>query len=284
MKTTLQFISSRPRRYKSLRNWFIQLFVVSHFLFPAPVFSQCTTYTVNWDYLDFLHNTTGSWYSITSPATGQPFVTNTMKQSQNFAVGPTNVLTIATSMPAAGSGTFGDITTHGGDVPGYTGADISFNPANGQTITFTFLNEVTNANFTLYDLDRGSVYNVTAVNGSSVAQTVTATTYNTSGTTIQTVSGTSAKTLTAATAPSAALTPPDNRGTVTITVTGSIKTITITATAAGSDPQFWLSDITACSSDSGFPSNYYNPYTQPFSGQPAYFLVNPDHNLNVYMV
>src|SRR4026208_1418547 len=142
MKTTIHLISIRPP-YKFVRNWFLSLFVVSHFLFPSSVFSQCTNYTVNWDYLDFLHNSAGSWYNVNSPSTSQPFVTNTMKQSQNFAIGPTNLLNIATSMTVAGSGgLYGDITNHGGDVPGYTGADISFTPTAGQTITFTFLNEV----------------------------------------------------------------------------------------------------------------------------------------------
>ena len=284
MKTTILFIPFRPT-YKFVRSWFIKLFVVFHVIFPASTFSQCTNYTVNWDYLDFLHNSAGSWYNVTSPSTGQPFVTNTMKQSQNFSLGPANVLNIATSMSVAGSsGLYADITTHGGDVPGYTGADVSFTPTAGQTITFTFLNEVTNASFTLYDLDRNSIYNVSAVNASSVAQTVNATTYNTSGTTIQTISGSPGKTLTAATTVASSLTPPDNRGTVTISVAGPVKTITITATAIGNDPQIWLSDIIACSPDQSFPSNYYFPYTQPYTGQPSYFLVNPDFNLNVYMV
>jgi len=280
MKTTIHLISFRPT-FKFVRNWFINLFVASYLLVPASSFSQCTSYTVNWDYLDFLHNST-TWYNTNNPSTGQPFVTNTMKQSQNFALGPTNVLNIATSMTVASSGVFyGDISTHGGDVPGYSGDDVSFTPTAGQTLTFTFLNEVTNVSFTLYDLDRNSIYNVSAANASSAAQTVNATTY---GTTIQTISGSPGKTLTASTAAAASLTPPDNAGTVTISVTGPVKTIIVTATAIGNDPQFWLSDIIACSPDPGFPTDYYKPYTQPYTGQPAYFLANPDFNLNVYMV
>ena len=276
MKTTIHLISCKPL-FKIVRIFAINLSVVAYFLVPTTSFSQCTSYTVNWDYLDFLHSASSSWYN--------GFVTNTMKQSQNFAIGPRNVLNISTSMAAAGTGSFyGDITTHGGDVPGYTGDDISFTPTIGQTITFTFLNEVSNASFTLYDLDRNSIYNVTAADASNAAQIVNATTYNTSGTTIQTISGSPGKTLTAGTTTASNLTPPDNRGTVTINVTGTIKTITITATAIGSDPQFWLSDIIACSADPSFPTDYYKPYTQPYTGQPAYFLANPDMNLNVYMV
>jgi hypothetical protein len=209
-----------------------------------------------------------------------------MKQSQNFAMGPTNMVTIATAMNVAGSSpSWGDVTTHAGDVPGYTGADLSFTPTNGQTITLTFLTEVTSPSFTLYDLDRGSIFNVTATN-SLGAVTVNAATYNTSGTTIQAISGSPGKTLTAT--GTTLLSSPDNRGTVTISVPGSVKTITITATAVGTDPQFWFSDIIACVADPGFTSNYYLPYTQPYSGpftnQPGYFLVNPDQNLSVYMV
>lgn len=276
MKTTIRLISCKPL-FKIARTFAINLSVVAYFLVPSTSFSQCTSYAVNWDYLDFLHSASSSWYN--------GFVTNTMKQSQNFAIGPRNVLNISTSMAAAGSGSFyGDITTHGGDVPGYTGDDISFIPTIGQTITFTFLDEVSNASFTLYDLDRNSIYNVTAADASNTAQIVNATTYNTSGTTIQTISGSPGKTLTAGTTTASNLTPPDNRGTVTINVTGTIKTITITATAIGNDPQFWLSDIIACSADPSFPTDYYKPYTQPYTGQPAYFLANPDMNLNVYMV
>jgi hypothetical protein len=205
-----------------------------------------------------------------------------MKQSQNFALGPTNVLNIATLMTVAGSGVFyGDITSHGGDVPGYTGADVSFTPTAGQTITFTFLNEVTNASFTLYDVDKSQVISVTALNALSVAQTVTAATYATSGASILTVTGAPGKTITAA---NTALASPNNQGTATFSVVGPVKTITLTVTTVGADAQFWLSDIIACSPDPGFPTDYYKPYTQPYTGQPAYFLANPDMNLNVYMV
>src|SRR5688572_33083256 len=102
MKTTIHLISFRPY-LKFVRNWFISLFIASYLLVPNSSFSQCTNYTVNWDYLDFLHNSSSSWYN--------GFVTNTMKQSQNYALGPTNVLNIATSIPVAGSGVFyGDLT------------------------------------------------------------------------------------------------------------------------------------------------------------------------------
>ena len=283
MKTTIPFISLKPS-FKFILNWFIYLFVIFDFLFPASAFSQCnsgySSYQVNWDYLDFLHNS-ATWYNTTSPSTGQPFVTNTMKQSQNFSIGPTNTLTFATAM-ATGSTTgptlYGDVTDHAGDIAGYAGADIKFIPTVAQTITLTFLNEVMNASFTVYDVDRSQVISVAATNAASVAQTVTATTY---GATILTVTGTPGKTITAA---NTAIASPTNTGTATFSVTGPVKTITLTVNTVGSDATFWFSDITACVADPGFPSNYYLPYTQPYTGQPAYFLANPDYNLNVYMV
>ena len=279
MKTTIHLISFRPT-FKFVRSWFFNLFVASCFLVPTSAFSQCTSYTVNWDYLDFLHNSGGSWYSFISPSTGQPFVTNTMKQSQNYALGPTNVLNIATSIPVAGSGVFyGDLTNHLGEIAGYTGTDVSFTPtAGGQTIIFTFLNEVSNASFTLYGVDRQQVISVTATNTGGTAQTVTATTYASS---ILTISGTPGKTITASNTTSAS---PSNTGSATFSITTAVKTITLTVSTLGSIPTFWLSDIIACSPDPSFPTDYYRPYTEPYTGQPAYFLANPDMNLNVYMV
>ena len=279
MKTTILFISFRPT-YRFIRNLFVNLLVVCNCLLPAAGFSQCTNYTVNWDYLDFLHNSVGSWYSFINPSTGQPFVTNTMKQSQNYALGPSNVLNIATSIPVAGAGGFyGELTNHAGEIAGYTGADISFTPsAAGQTIVFTFLSEVTNASFTLYGVDRLQVIDVAATNTGGTPQTVTTTTYASS---ILTVSGTPGKTITANNTTS---TSPSNTGSATFSVATSVKTITLTVSTLGTIPTFWLSDIIACSPDPGFPSNYYFPYTQPYTGQPAYFLANPDFNLNVYMV
>ena len=218
MKTTIHLISFKPT-FKFVRNWFISLFVASYFLVPTSSFSQCTSYTVNWDYLDFLHNSSSSWYN--------GFVTNTMKQSQNYALGPTNVLNIATSMAVTGSGVFyGEITTHGGDVPGYTGADVSFNPTIGQTITFTFLNEVTNASFTLYDVDRNQVIMLQRQILEVAAQTVTATTYATSGARSITVSGTPGKTITAANTSICRL--PIIQGLLLLVLHGSVKTITLT--------------------------------------------------------
>src|SRR5688572_27270210 len=256
MKTTQQFISSRPRRYKSLPKWFINLFVVSHFLFSAPVFSQCTNYTVNWDYLDFLHNTASSWYSINSPATGQPFVTNTMKQSQNFALGPTNMLNIATTIPVTGSSPFwGEITTHTGETGAYgTGADLAFIKSGTLpvTITLTFLNEVTNVKFSVFDIDQEITFAPTATNAGGTAQTITLT--KPAGVlSLIPLNGLAVATTVSGTAPLAnwgtgggtgtAYANNSNNGTVNVDIAGPVKTIVLTFSNDGNTNDVWLSDI-----------------------------------------
>jgi len=145
MKTTIHLISYKPL-FKIVQNWFIKLFVIAYFLVPTSAFSQCTNYTVNWDYLDYLHNASSSWYN--------GFVTNPMKQSQNFALGPTNVLNIATTIPVTGSALlWGELATHTGETGAYgTGDDLAFikSGTTPVTITMTFLNEVTNVKFSLF--------------------------------------------------------------------------------------------------------------------------------------
>lgn len=278
MKTTIHLISYKPL-FKIVRTFAINLFVIAYILAPTTSFSQCTSYTVNWDYLDFLHNSAGSWYSFNNPSTSQPFVTNTMKQSQNYSLGSTNVLNIATAMTVGSFGSvYGDVTDHLGDVAGYGGADIKFVPAAGQTITLTFLNEVANASFTLYDVDRSQVINVAATNTGGTPQAVAVTTY---GATILGIAGSPDKTITAT---NSSIASPTNTGTATFNISGAVKTITLTVSTVGTDATFWFSDIIACFTDPGFPTDYYKPYTQPYTGQPAYFLANPDMNLNVYMV
>src|SRR6187200_2089895 len=176
MKTTIHY-SIEPL-YRFIRTLLINLFVICTCIFPLSVSSQCTNYTVNWDYLEFFHNT-ASWYNTTSPSTGQPFVTNTMKQSQNFALGPTNVLTIASTLPVGSSGLFwGDVTDHTGETGGYgSGADVKYvlTGTGSITLTLTFLNEVQNLKFSLYDIDQKMRTTITAADASSTALNVTVT-------------------------------------------------------------------------------------------------------------
>lgn len=241
--------------------------------------AQCTTDSVNWDNLDWIHNK-GSYYGGNNPISGLPWVSSAMWQTQKFSIG-TNQLTISSVIPSTGAGSlYGDVTTHTGDAGGFKGSDIYLLPtSNGQNMTFTFASEVQNAAFTLNDIDKSAVFTITATNAASVAQTITVTTY---AGTILTIGGTAtARTITA---PNTALANTLNTGAATISVAGPVKTIIVTVTTIGSSADFFLSDIAACvSTTPGFPTNYYSPFMEPFTGQPAYFLANPQ-NLHVYMV
>ncbi len=278
MKTILPGLLHRIFYY-TLQNGIIFFLFIS-LLFQYHANAQCpggyTSATLNWDNLDYLHSF-GS-YGTNNPSTGLPYVSAAMRQTQNFAIG-TNKLTISTLINVNNAGSVsGDVTTHTGDAGVFTGADIHYVPTAGQNITMTFLNEVQNASFTLNDIDRSAVYTITSSDALSVAQTITVTTY---AGTILTVGGTpTARTLTATNSnPNYTV----NTGAATITVAGPVKTIVVTVTTVGSNAEFFLSDIAACVADPGFPTNYYSSYTEPFTGQPAYFLANPQ-NLHVYMV
>lgn len=243
--------------------------------------AQCgvgyTPAQTNWDNLDFYWNTSGS-------GPYESYISNAWQQSQRFAIG-SNYLTIATSssaMVSPGSLNSAENATHTGELAGYTGEDVQFNPtANSQTITITFNNEVVNANFSLYDIDANGAITVSAVNTLAVPLLVTTSNV---GSQI-TITGVTSKTATSGTGSNLANN--SNNGSVTFTVAGPVKTITISVTTLGSDPVLWLSDINACVTGS-FPTNYNQtannqPMTGPTMNQPDYFLVTPD-NQSTYMV
>jgi len=242
--------------------------------------AQCgggyTPAQVNWDKLDYYFNSGGG----SNPPYAN-YVTNAMEQTQKFALGP-NYVTIATSSPnvinpGTSSGLSCENTSHSGELAGYTGADVSYNPnAAGQTVTMTFNTEVTNLNFTLYDIDASQRMDFAAVDVSATplnvniaiqASTILTINNNNTPTAYVTASGT-------------AVNNSSNQGSATITVAGPVKSITLTITNVGSNASFYLSDINACVTGS-FPNNYnQTPDNQPMTGpvvnQPDYFIVTPD--------
>lgn len=261
---------------------------VCFFLSASKSNAQClggyTQAQLNWDNLDYFFNSGGS-----NPYGS--YINDAREQTQRFAIG-TTWLSIATSSNAlVNPGTGGTVTaengTHTGDIAGYTGDDVQYNPsANGQTITITFSNPVLNANFTLYDIDRAAQITVSATDPSAGALLVVA---NTQIPTILTITGVLSKTVTDLT--NTALANNSNQGSATFTIAGTVatpvKTITITINTIGSDPVFWLSDINACVTGS-FPSNWHQGFNnRPWQGftqnQPDYFLVTPDNN-SCYMM
>jgi hypothetical protein len=109
---------------------------------------------LDWDNLDYLV-TAGSYNA---------YVPLALALTQNFAMGP-NRVTITLSANIA----TGENTNNTGELANYTGADASFFPtANNQTITISFENEVMNASFSLYDIDRQQSIRVQAANALSI--------------------------------------------------------------------------------------------------------------------
>lgn len=251
-------------------------------------YSQCgvgyTQAQTNWDNLDYYWNS-GTNNSPYGHTTGS-YITDAWEQSQKFAIG-SNYLTIATSSNALvnpGAGLSVDNALHTGELAGFTGDDIQYNPsANGQSITITFNNEVTNATFTLYDIDLNQAFSVAAANTLAIPQVVNITTQ---AGTILALGGIFPLPMTI-TANGTAVANNLNTASATITVAGPVKTITLTITNVGTDAVFWLSDITACVTGS-FPNNYNQsgtsePLVGPVANQPDYFIATPD-NQSVYIV
>lgn len=293
MKSKSNLINLFIRRNRSLAFSIFCSLVIS---FTAN--SQCgagySSATINWDNLEFTHNRSG-YYGLNNPNTGLPFVTSSMWQTQRFAIG-TSSMTFSSTIPTGGTGLlYGEITTHTGETGAYgTGADIAFVKTGtaASTITLTFSTEVTNLKFSVFDIDQEITFAPTATNeaGTAVSITLTKPAGASSGIPLN---GSAANTTVSGTTPLANWTSgggsgtsyatTSNLGTVNVDIAGPVKTVVLTFSADGNNNDFWISDITACVPDPGFPTNYYSTYTQPFTGQPAYFLANAQ-NKSVYMV
>ncbi len=263
-------------------------------------FSQCavgyTRDTINWDYLDFLHRAGVSTYGtvLPPPASYIP-VTLAMAQTQYFGVSGNRVtFTNTNSMPIGGATQiWGDVTTHTGEALSFgVGEDVKFMPAISPAtyaMTFSFQTAVRDVKFSLYDIDRLQRIRVTALNGATPLNITMDTVVLLSKVNV-TGSGT---TNASAKADNLSVANTSNEGTANVQIAGLVTSFTITVsettTAGGGSPEdggFFLSDISACFANPSFPVNYYQPYTEPFTGpvnQPAYFLANPQ-NLHVYMV
>ena len=244
--------------------------------------------------MDYFHRN-GGVYGGTNPVTTLPFVTVAQSQTQHFAIG-TNKLTISTTIPVGTfSSVYGDVVEHTGETGAYgTGADIKFVKAGtgAVTITMTFASEVTNVQFSVFDIDQEITFAPTATNAASVAQSITLTKPAGVASAIP-LNGVAGNTTVSGTAPLAnwvtgggsgtAYAVNSNLGTVNVDIAGPVKTIVLTFSNDGNTNDFFLSDITACTPSPGFPSSYYAAYTTPYTNQPAYFLANPQ-NLHVYRI
>jgi hypothetical protein len=284
-----------PLRKKMIINSFIGLILFLNI--STKSFSQCavgyTRDTINWDYLDFLHTAATSPYGtvLPPPASYVP-VTAAMAKTQYFSVSGNRVtFTNTNSMPIGGATQiWGDVTTHTGETLSFgNGEDVKFMPAVAPatySMTFSFQTAVRDVKFSLYDIDRLQKITVTALNGAAALNITMDTVVLTSKVNV-TGSGTTSA---SGTADNLSVANTSNDGTANVQIAGLVTSFTIavsgTTTAGGGSPEdggFFLSDISACFANPSFPVNYYQPYTEPFTGQPAYFLANPQ-NLHVYMV
>ncbi len=291
MKTT-----NRIRLKKSISNPVWKTVAILFFLscFRTVACSQCSPgyyqAQLNWDNLDYFHQNQS--YGVTSPATGQPFVSNAMKTNQKYSLG-TNTVTITTTIAAGADGTFGpnwgDMSIHTGEAGSYgTGDDLKL-MGNG-TVTLTFQSAVIGVKFSVYDIDYNQKLTVTALNG---ATSLNVTMAKVSGTNL-TIAGSGTTSASATAGATTAVANSSSDGTANIDIAGPVTSITLTISQTGTktsgpasgqeDGGFFISDITACVFGTGFPTNYYTPYIQPLTGQPSYFLAAADSNANVYMI
>lgn len=225
----------------------------------TPTTAQCiagsNTANLNWDNMDYLV-TTGNYAG---------FVTAAMSQTQAFALG---VNRVAINYPATIT-TAGENTVHTGEAGSFgTGADVQYS-GNGN-ITITFDSEVSNFQFSLYDIDNQQRVNVTATNAALTPLLITMT-KPAGGTVAITNSGTiNAQ----GQAPAVAQANTSNLATVNLAIAGPVKTVTVAISGVAGD--FWLSDFIACVTGT-FPVNYFNA-SRPFTGQPTYVIGTSDTN------
>ena len=257
------FTLSRVNAYIRLKRFFpLTLLIISSMLTGYSGQAQCgvgyTAAQINWDNLDYMISTSN--YA--------GFVSATMAADQRFTIG-----TNSARIQLTGVTPDGENGTHTANIVNYAGEDAQFTPSGAflRTITITFDNEVANANFTLYDIDRLQAISLIATNTALVQQVINVNTYLG---TILTVAGT--PTVPTITANNTNLNANnETTGAATIAVAGPVKTITIAITNVGNDAVLWLSDINTCITGT-FPANYYS-VTRPFNGgmaggQPSYFL------------
>ncbi len=250
--------------------------------------------SINWDNLDFLHRQNALYTAS---------VTQAMAQTQNFALG-TNRVTITTNTVASGAPIpmgphvtlkYGDLSNHTGEMGAYgTGQDISFQKTGTglSTITFSFLTEVQNLKFSVFDIDQEITFGVTATNASAVAQSITFTKPAGASSAIPLNGNASATTITSTTplanwstggSSGTNYATTSNNGTINVDIAGPVKTVVLNFSNDGNTNDFWLSDLTACTADPDFPTNYYSTWLQPFTGQPSYIIANSE-NRHIYQI
>ena len=260
MKTTIPSSCSKGR---FIRTNLIALAAL--LLLQQRASSQCTAAQLNWDNMDFLSSTSAAYTSF-YPAATFPY-------TQNFAIGPrklnfswNNTANVALNGEnATNTGHAGSFSTAGEDVQFTTSTSAARN------IIMDFDVDVSNVQFSMFDVDNAQVLTITAVNAASTAQNITVTKANAGSTIVIAGSGTPVVTVTGLAGDAANN---SNNGTINISIAGPVKTITVSMTAASGD--IWLGDIDACVTGS-FPTDYFVGL-QPYTGQPTYVIGTSDTN------
>jgi Secretion system C-terminal sorting domain/GEVED domain len=236
------------------------LIVVVLIIFAGkPANSQCTSAQLNWDYLDFLPS------AVTNYTSWYP--SGTFPYTQNFAMG-TRRATLTMS-PTSNFTLDGENNTNTGHASSFAtdGDDVQFTTTttSARNIAISLDSNVTNMQFSMFDLDNSQIVTITATNALGVSQLITVTKANAASGIIIVGSGTITP---IATAPGAGYASNSNSGTINVAIAGPVKNINIALSAANGD--IWLSDIGACVT--GVFVNNWRNISRPFTGMPSYII------------
>lgn len=227
--------------------------------------AQCavglTQSQINWDNLDYLPSSAGTNSAVYTPS----YPSVNFPYTQSFMMGPNRVRFIHSN---PGSTTLnGEDALHTGEAGSFgTGQDVSFvtTTTAARTITILFDTEVSNLQFSLFDMDNGQRVTVRAWNAANASQIITMTKPAAGTVTIAGSPGTAPT----GTGPAGNLANTVNTATTNISIPAAIDSVILAFDVQAGD--FWLSDLTACVSGS-FPNNWRN-ISRPFTGMPGYIL------------
>lgn len=195
----------------------------------------------------------------------------TYSTSINYAFG-SNVM----QFKSTGTNTFrGTTAEHTGEGTSFgKGNDLKYLVGNGAD-TLIFDKEVSNLQFSIYDIDNGQQVVVTGKNAAGTAQTLTVAKDSAASTTLS-VGLSGGSTVATATATAANVNLTARGATANFTIAGPVKTVTLTFTKSSGTDSIYISDIAACNDTlkaKKFAKNY-QAVSAPESGQPTYMLAS----------
>jgi hypothetical protein len=251
------------------------LFFATIFFIASFTNSQCpagyTATTLNWDNLDFLKQ-------------DPTYISASQAQTQYFAF-ETNRVTISHNYNT--SNEFGETLNQTGKTGSYAvGADVEFS-GNGRII-LTFSTPVNNVKFSIQDVEKGQAVSLNATDGAT-PRTINLATCASTGTTslilvnnstnnpsVQSIDGKNTI---------GNVDNTSNIGSFNIDIIGTVTIVTIDISiisagfnTTGNNPDFFISDISACTNTTAFPTSYY-AISQPFTNQPGYVLSAVDNSV-----